>query len=193
MISDNAPARSERSSEEKKQRFWGELALSGSPGAGDADADRHAAGAVGASLARGAEPILLQADEAGYSPGAVWPWRCRSIGTARATDTDGNCEYSRHRPRAGSHQLLGGIHAARAPGQRGNAASRQAGGESLCRESAQFSRMLRWQEEHTPRRVEKPGVWARSVMEEQVQIPWCVLVQVPGCVPVPDGGSMSTG
>ncbi|MBO0790542.1 MAG: hypothetical protein J2P36_06285 [Ktedonobacteraceae bacterium] len=29
-----------------------------------------------------------QGMRAGCSPGAVWLWRCRSIGTARARDTD---------------------------------------------------------------------------------------------------------
>ncbi len=65
MTGGNAPAGPERSSEVKKQRFWGEPAPSGPPAVGDADAGRRVAGAVGANLATGAEPIPLPGDGGG--------------------------------------------------------------------------------------------------------------------------------
>ncbi len=113
MTDGNAPARTERSSEEKKQRFWGRPVPSGSPGADDADANRRAAGAVCSSLATAAEPIPLPGDGAARSPDVVWLSRSRPIGTVRAADTGGNYECSPHRPRAGCHRLLGGVHAGR--------------------------------------------------------------------------------
>ncbi len=72
MTGGNAPARSERSSEGKKQQFWGGPVPSEPPGVGGADANRPVAGAVCSSLARAAEPIPPPEDGAGRSPGAVW-------------------------------------------------------------------------------------------------------------------------
>src|SRR5690349_17931089 len=123
MTSGNARAGPEKSSEGKKHLFWGEPVPSGGPGAGDADGYTLAAGAVCSSLARAAEPIPLAEDGARHSPDAVWPWRFRSIGTARATDTDDSHECWPHIPRAGSHRLLGGVHAAGVRSQQDTAGS----------------------------------------------------------------------
>jgi len=177
----------ERSSEVQKQRRFPELALSGSPDAGDADAGRRAEGRVGASLATGGKQSLSARGEGGCSPGAVWLWSFRSIGTARATDTDGSHECWRKRRRAGCHHALSVAHEGPGCCQRDIARSHQIGGESPHQGSGLLSRMERWQGEHTPRREER----VHAAVGGQAQIPWSAPVQVPTGVLTPGAGSRS--
>jgi hypothetical protein len=56
----------------------------------------------------------------------AWPWRCNSIGEARAADRNGNCGCWPHRSPASYHQLLGDARARAVSGLRGNATRHRA-------------------------------------------------------------------
>lgn len=132
MTSGNAHAVPERSSEGKRPEEEEDLARSGCPGVGDADAGMPAAGVAGSSPARIPEPIPPAGGGGARWPGAAGACRFHSIGIDHATSTDDSREYWRNRLPGGCHHALDGAHARPGHGLPGTAASHLVGGEGLC-------------------------------------------------------------
>lgn len=114
------------------------------------------------------------ADAIAHSPGAALPLLPHSIDTAHATDRDDDCGCWPHTRRAGSHQLLYGVHVQKVAGRRDNATFHQAGEESPGPRSGPFSRTSPHEEAHGPRRE-------RCAVKEVGE-----LGQIQSCVPDQD-------
>ncbi len=109
------------------------------------------------------ERMQQHADLARLCGGAAIPLALRAV------HRNDNCECWHHTPRAGSHRLLGGVHARSASAKPGSAASHQAAEQNLGPRSAPLSILIPPEEEHN-----LPEVLCEVMQAEwQEQTQWC--------------------
>src|SRR5712691_384398 len=145
----NGPAAHERRWAKLRLEATGPAPVSRLPVGGAAGACRRADALCDSNPARTEEPSRRRVGAAAHLPGAASRWRGPAFNTDRAADRDGNCEYWRHRPRAGSHRPPGVAPGHEAIDLLDTGASHRTGEENLVPRSDPFSRKWLWRVDHT--------------------------------------------